>query len=82
MTNPPFSGNGRVTFTWLAGVLVTLLTVIGGAYLSGLRSDVTELQQTVRLKAEESAATRAELNAVQAQLGRIENKLDRLLEAR
>ena len=82
MTTPPFTGNGRITFTWLAGVLVTLLTLIGGAYLSGLRQDVAELQLTVRQKAEESAALRAEMNSVQTQLGRIEGKLDRLLEAR
>ncbi len=79
---PPFTGNGRVTYTWLAGVLVSVLLLVGGAVVAHLLDDITELQQTVRVKAEESAATRAELNAVQAQLGRIENKLDRLLEAR
>ncbi len=79
---PPFTGNSRVTYTWLAGVLVSVLLLVGGAVLAHLLDDITELQQTVRVKAEESAATRAELNAVQAQLGRIENKLDRLLEAR
>lgn len=82
MTAPPFTGDGRVTFRYIAGLLLALLGAIGGSYLSGLRADVTELQLTVRQKAEEAAALRAEMTAVHGQLTRIETKLDRLFEER
>jgi septal ring factor EnvC (AmiA/AmiB activator) len=79
MTTPTV-GNGRVPFSWVAGVLIGLLTLVGGSLLTAAREDVGDLRRTVQQKAEETAALRAEVGALHTQLTRIEAKLDRLVE--
>lgn len=80
MTAPGASSNGRVSFAWVAGVLVTLLTLLGGALLSDLRSDLAEVQRNQNVRNEAQATIRAEVNSLTASLKRIEDKLDKLLE--
>jgi len=66
---PPINGNARQKLAWLAGVVLTLLTVLmlaGGARL--LRHDSQIAVHDTRIE------------TIEKSLGRIEAKLDRLLE--
>lgn len=66
---PPINGTARQKLAWLAGVVLTLLTILmlaGGARL--LRHDSQIVVHDTRIE------------AVEKTLGRIEAKLDRLLE--
>lgn len=68
---PPVNGNARQKLAWLAGVVLTLLTILmlsGGARL--LRHD------------SQIAVHDARIETIETTLGRIEAKLDRLLERR
>ncbi len=66
---PPINGNARQKLAWLAGVVLTLLTILmlaGGARLLHHDSQI--------------AVHDARIETVEKSLGRIEAKLDRLLE--
>jgi len=66
---PPINGSARQKLAWLAGVVLTLLTILmlaGGARL--LRHDSQIAVHDTRIE------------TIEKSLGRIEAKLDRLLE--
>lgn len=66
---PPINGNARQKLAWLAGVVLTLLTILtlaGGARLLRHESQI--------------AVHGARIETIEKSLGRIEAKLDRLLE--
>lgn len=66
---PPINGNARQKLAWLGGVVLTLLTILmlaGGARL--LRHDSQIAMHDTRIE------------TIEKSLGRIEAKLDRLLE--
>lgn len=71
-----------ITYASITGVLITVLIGIGGWVVQGLKAEIAQIRETQTTKGEEGAALRAEVNGMKGQLGRIEEKLDRLLEGR
>ena len=77
MTAPAPNGRSLPTL-WLLGFFAGLVTLLGGAMLSGARQDVRDLKdQVTELRDRAAVATQDHVR-----LERIEEKLDRLLEVR
>lgn len=69
-------GNGNKLTWWALGLLATLVIGLSAAWA---RSVDKELDTVPKIRAEQAAASR-DRAALQRQLDRMENKLDRLIE--
>jgi len=80
-TNGETNGNGKngsVTWKWLVGVLVALLFIVAGSVMAGMQSDIKALRAE-KVDKEQYYRDIAELKAG---MGKMDLKLDRLLEQR
>ena len=77
-TNGNGKGSGSVTWKWLVGVLITLLFIVAGSVMAGMQSDI----KTLRAEKVDKEQYYRDIAEVKAGVGKIDNKLDRLLEQR
>lgn len=76
------ASGSRVTFGWVAGVLLTILLLLGGAVLGDVRSDLDRVQENQATRNEVQAGLQAEVRGLKDQMNRIEVKLDQALDRR
>ena len=78
MTPPISPTRPYVPLMWLVGLLATLAIALGTSAANNIRDDIRDLQS----QASEMRQVRGQIEGDHARLERIEEKLDRLLEAR
>ena len=69
-----------VTFKWLVGVLLTLLFMGGGAWMTSLYAQVSNLQTTSVGHAERLAALESTVKSIDKHMGSMDRNVERILD--
>ena len=73
------NGNGTKLWIWLVGVLVSIIIAGGGAWMGVIQANLSSVEDLQRQRGERISMLEARQVVLEAQLSRIEQKLDALL---